>query len=101
MGARWCADSDLLGETITAGLSLPRLSAPLRLVLEAAERRLAFRRALGDEGLDRLTVLSLGGDCLPFDLPTRYGLGCLPERGPAVTPFALAVHAFDEVIRLI
>ena len=66
--------------------------------LGRAAARQAFREQVWEGGLARVPLLPLGLNCLPWNLPARWGFRAGPEALAAMTPFALAAHQMPVVL---
>lgn len=98
---RWGADADALAQLLDMAERLPGLWEGLRATIPAARRRLEFGRALAGRGLDRVPLLSLGQDCMAFDLPQRFRFGIRHGGRPLFTPFSLAGHRPEVLLRVL
>jgi hypothetical protein len=73
--------------TPSAGTALGRVQA-----------RQEFRETVWAAGLARVPLLPLGLNCLPWNLPARWGFRSSPQAMEAMSPFALAAHHLPVVL---
>ncbi|TCZ65905.1 hypothetical protein [Roseicella aquatilis] len=66
--------------------------------LGRAWARQAFREAAWRAGLHRVPLLPLGLNCLPWNLPARWGFRGAADAMEAFNPFALAAHHLPTVL---
>ncbi|TDG32143.1 hypothetical protein E2C05_08580, partial [Paracraurococcus ruber] len=66
--------------------------------LGRAWARQAFREEVAAAGLARVPLLPLGLNCLPWNLPARWGFRSAPNAMEAFNPFALASHELPTVL---
>ena len=67
-------------------------------LLGRAWARQAFRERVWTAGLARVPLLPLGLNCLPWNLPARWGFRAAPDAMGCFTPFALAAHRLPAVL---
>ncbi|MCB4820439.1 hypothetical protein [Roseicella aerolata] len=60
--------------------------------------RQAFREQVWTAGLARVPLLPLGLNCLPWNMPARWGFRSVPNAMEAFNPFALAAHQLSAVL---
>jgi hypothetical protein len=82
--------------SLLRGLAGPREG--LDSALGRAAARQAFREGVWAAGLARVPLLPLGLNCLPWNLPARWGFRAGPEAMAAMNPFALAAHTLPAVL---
>ncbi|MDO9709785.1 serine/threonine-protein kinase [Paracraurococcus lichenis] len=66
--------------------------------LGRAWARQGFREGIWAAGLHRVPLLPLGLNCLPWNLPARWGFRAAAEAMEAFNPFALASHRLPAVL---
>jgi hypothetical protein len=66
--------------------------------LGRARARQEFRERVWTAGLARVPILPLGLNCLPWNLPARWGFRSAPNGMDAFNPFALAAHQLPAVL---
>lgn len=66
--------------------------------LGRAWARQAFREAVVAAGLARVPLLPLGLNCLPWNLPARWGFRSAANAMECCNPFALAAHQLPAVL---
>ncbi|MBK1661334.1 hypothetical protein [Paracraurococcus ruber] len=96
---RWCAADAVLHPFLDRVEALFGAHGLWRAMADATRRRLEFGRALAARGLDRVPLLSLGTDCMAFDLPQRFRFGLRQGGRPLFSPFALGAHRPEVVLR--
>lgn len=85
-----------LPRALLRGLGEP--TAGPETALGRAWARQSFREGVAAAGLAQVPLLPLGLNCLPWNLPARWGFRSAPNAMECLNPFALAAHQLPAVL---
>lgn|GEM_PF-5463808 len=92
MGLQWCGDEAVSDAFLDALETVAELRPRFATTIAAQRRRNVFRREMRQRGLAGVPVVSLGLNCMAFELPQRFGFGIGAGGRTILTPFAFGVH---------
>ncbi|NKC33569.1 DUF1796 family putative cysteine peptidase [Falsiroseomonas selenitidurans] len=96
---RSCLEPERIAALLAALHGRAEADAALGATWRAVARRQAFRAALADHRMAQPALVSLGLHCLPWKLLNRWGFRDRAQFTALHTPFSMALHKRDEVLR--
>jgi hypothetical protein len=87
-----------IGRALIEGLAQGVAAEGTATALGRIQARQAFREAVWAEGLRRVPLVPLGFNCVPWNMPARWGLRSGADAMRCFNPFALAAHHPDAVL---
>ncbi len=95
---RCCLPPAEIAAALEATRDVAPLAPELLLAWTAVRQRQGWRQALAGRYGGGVSLISLGGNCLPWHLPGRWGLRRMADFVSLFGPFSLAGHRIPAVI---
>ncbi len=95
---RACLPIDMTAKVLALAATKDTDSGELAFVYNAVRRRQAFQKRMAPQALG-VRLISIGGGCMPWTVPNRWGFRSARQFVDDFNPFCLALHYLSEVLR--
>lgn len=96
-----CLDETWLERLAAKSWKTAKQDPSVNLALSAMNRRLDVRRRMAAEGAPAASLITLGLNCMPWNVPCRWGLRRQADFIDLLTPFAQVAHTLALMISML
>ncbi len=98
---RWICEPSALRSVLSLAREFLPQTPEVGEFIAGESGRIRFREFLNGAGLDAVPFVSIGAECMAYDLLARWGFCTDLPCASGYTPFSLAVHHRDLVLRVL